>query len=372
MKINFTRLLDALLDLRIVVIILLGIVVTLLYRGNKVGKEDICLDTTCTDTFLVDTVEVEHKVFSRDFLRRWINDKKEVRFCAMSSSCLGIGVYGRNGYSSTVDLNEKLHKKLHEIHENKLEIIDITITDNGHWVVIYADNAYYGIMPQQVVDKLNSIRAKENNVKFRSVSFNDDGEYIIVTDNHFYSSSTAYVTFYNIKQSELGNLFTATLCNNGAIFCFEYGMTYCGKIPKNVAEALSSTKNTYYIAKFTKQGDYVFASKNGKSYMYHIEDLDSEKECEMVGNNVTATESTSKTKSTSGDDGGYYPTTHLVTRPHTCGICSGSGLCRTCSGQGVHYIGTNRYLCGACGGSGRCATCNGTGISGTEQVLEYY
>lgn len=68
----------------------------------------------------------------------------------------------------------------------------------------------------------------------------------------------------------------------------------------------------------------------------------------------------------------YYPTNHLVTRPHTCGICSGTGHCSSCYGQGLTYIENHNHVCGACGGNGRCATCNGTGISGTEQVLEYY
>lgn len=351
----------------------LGIVISLFSCGNKSEKPAVCERTDCVDTMLVDTVEVEHKVQSRNFLRKWINEKHEVRLCAMSSSCLGIGVYGSNGYRCD-DLNDKLYNKIRDINKKGLKINDITITDDGHWVVIYADNAYYGIMPQQVVDKLNSIIAKEDNLKLRSVSFNDDGEYIIVSDNHFYSSSNEYVNFYNIKQSELGNLFTATLCNKGAVFCFEYGMTYCGKIPKNVAEAISNTKNKYYLAKFTKQGDYVFASKDGKSYTYHIEDLDSEKESEMVENKVTATGSTSNanTKSPTGDGGGYYPTNHMVSKPQTCGICSGTGHCSSCYGRGLTYIGNHNHVCGACGGNGRCATCNGTGISGTVQVLEYY
>lgn len=356
----------------------IGIMITSYSCGKKSEKADpteiaTCIDSVVEDSMLVDSVEVKHKVLSREFLRKWINKNKEVRFCAMSSTCRGFGVYGRNGFSNTVDIHEKLHKKLKDINKKGLEIIDVTITDAGNWVVIYGDNAYYGIMPQKVVDKLNSIIAKENDLKFRSVSFNDEGEYIIVTKNHFYSSLNEYVNFFNIKKSELGHLFTATLCNNGAIFCFEYGMTYCGKIPKNVAEALSNTKTRYYLAKFTKQGDFVFASKDGKSYQYHIEDLDSEKECEMVEYKVSTTNSKSKSETTSpsGGTGGYYPTNHLVTRPHTCGICSGTGRCSTCYGRGISTIGS-AHTCGACGGTGRCATCNGSGISGTEQVLEYY
>lgn len=89
----------------------LGIVISLFSCGNKVEKKTVCEDTACVDTVLVDTVEVEHKVLSRDFLRKWINENHEVRLCAMSSSCLGIGVYGNNGHIICNDLNEKLKKQ---------------------------------------------------------------------------------------------------------------------------------------------------------------------------------------------------------------------------------------------------------------------
>ena len=71
-------------------------------------------------------------------------------------------------------------------------------------------------------------------------------------------------------------------------------------------------------------------------------------------------------------DTNYYPTTHMVAKPQTCGICSGTGSCTTCYGRGIISIGSDYIKCGACGGRGRCATCNGSGISGTVQVLEYY
>ena len=71
-------------------------------------------------------------------------------------------------------------------------------------------------------------------------------------------------------------------------------------------------------------------------------------------------------------DTNYYPTTHMVAKPQTCGICSGTGSCTTCYGRGIISIGSGYIKCGACGGRGRCATCNGSGVSGTVQVLEYY
>lgn len=88
----------------------LGIVISLFSCGNKVEKQSVCEDTVCVDTVLVDTVEVEDKVLSRDFLRKWINEYHEVRLCAMSSSCLGVGVHANNGHISCKDLNEKLKK----------------------------------------------------------------------------------------------------------------------------------------------------------------------------------------------------------------------------------------------------------------------
>ena len=92
----------------------------------------------------------------------------------------------------------------------------------------------------------------------------------------------------------------------------------------------------------------------------------------ILESNISSESKTNNINNSITSDPTYYPTNHLVTRPHTCGICSGTGHCSSCYGQGLTYIGNHNHVCGACGGNGRCATCNGTGISGTEQVLEYY
>ena len=337
--------------------------------GNKSSDNSEDIDSCFVDSTEIDSLEIANTVLSRDYLRNWINKKKEVRFCVISSSCRGTFVYGNNGFGPSKDLNEQLLDKMHEINSKRQEIIDINITDGGYWLVVFDNNRFYGEVPQEVSDKLHSIEAKESDLVFRSVDFNDNNDYIIVTAANFYTSSEEYANFYNIKRNELGDLYTATISNEGAIFCFEYGMTYCGKIPKNVAKALSNAQNVY-MAKFTSQGDYIFASKDGKSYKYYIDDIIPNKECEMVENQTKKSTSQSTPKETS-DGGGYYPSGHLVTKPQTCGVCGGSGLCTNCGGNGISSFG-HAHVCGACGGKGRCGTCNGFGISGTVQTFEYY
>ena len=47
-----------------------------------------------------------------------------------------------------------------------------------------------------------------------------------------------------------------------------------------------------------------------------------------------------------------------------CGVCNGSGKCRTCNGRGYFTaigIGSGQHLCASCNHTGRCRSCNGTG-----------
>lgn len=82
-------------------------------------------------------------------------------------------------------------------------------------------------------------------------------------------------------------------------------------------------------------------------------------------NNVTTcslTQRRSSNSSGSAGGGGYTPTQSNSNTPQKCGICYGSGNCRTCNGTGISSAG-HAHICGACGGSGRCATCAGSGYS---------
>ena len=92
----------------------------------------------------------------------------------------------------------------------------------------------------------------------------------------------------------------------------------------------------------------------------------------ILESNISSESKTNNINNSTTSDPTYYPTTHMVAKPQTCGICSGTGSCTTCYGRGIISIGSDYIKCGACGGRGRCATCNGSGISGTVQVLEYY
>lgn len=341
-------------------------------RGKgSVNKEETNTSTAveAIDSIKADTTSADSsRIISRKNLRKALDDIKECRICALSNNHGSLMVYDVNGLVARNGVDERLHNKLKEINHEKKEIIDVTITDGGHWIAVYDKNDWHGILPQNVLDQLKGLNSPD--IEYKSVSFNDEGEYIIVTKNNFYSSSSKYRNFYRNRKAMLGELYTATIWNDGAVFCFEKGATFCGEIPESLANELRKFKNAYMV-KFTDKGDYVISSKSGKVYSYLIKDIDSSYKCTMVKNELNEDDADNGSQSSnnqSTQQGQYTRTPVPVQRPQQCGICYGSGKCSQCNGSGVSTFG-HIHECGGCRGSGRCPTCAGSGISG--YVTEY-
>lgn len=340
-------------------------------RSQKVSIADsVAVDSATVDTVAVKTEKIETDSSywnSRKGVREAFEKNKHKRICAMSNKKGTVLVWGDNGWYCTPNVNDYLRKKLHEINQNRKYIIDVTITDGDYWAIAYDKNKCYGVLPQNLKDRLHSFDSK---VEYKTITFNEEGEYIILTTNGFYTSSSKYKRFYENRRKMLGELRTVTIWKKGAVFCFEKGTTFCGTIPEIIAKELdeSAFKD---VMKFTDKGDYWFcrvSTELGYAYHYHIGDVDNNKKVKMVTNDLTEEQMEVGKTSYSTSQGGTIRMPTPVQRPQTCGICGGSGRCSECGGSGISYFG-HAHICGACGGDKRCTTCGGSGISG--YVTEY-
>lgn len=340
---------------------------------NVYISDSVAVDSTTVDTVSVKTEKIDSSYWnSRKKVREAIEENKNPRICAMSNKNGTVLIMGGNGWICTSNVNNDMRKKLHEINQCGKTVIDVTITDGDYWVIVYDKNNYYGVLPQNLKDRLHSFNS---NVEYKTITFNEEGEYIVLTTNGFYTSSSKYKRFYESRKIMLGELRTATIWKKGAIFCFEKGITFCGTIPESIAKKMDLVDSGMKdVMKFTDKGDFWFYRAANKEMGYacawcsHINDVDNKKSVKMVTNDFTEEQSEENRISKSSSQGGNVRTPTPVQRPQTCGICGGSGRCSECGGSGVSYFG-HGHICGACGGYGKCATCGGRGISG--YVLEY-
>lgn len=249
-----------------------------------------------------------------------------------------------------------LSAKIKEVYNAGGTFTDINITDGGYYILVWNENQWYGRLPQGLLDKLRSLPSE---TVFYSISFNDSGEYIIVTSDHFYSSSTSYINFFNAKKNELGNLYSANIWQSGAVFCFEKGSTFYGVVPSNVVEAMNSCGIAPRFVKYNQRGDYLICSSNGDCW-YKIADVD--KSVNAATTSYYLPSQVSPMPSSTGN-----PST--IT-PVVCYNCGGAGfnICTTCNGgkkRTVYYAGGQALVtCDVCSGTGRipCQVCYGKGV----------
>lgn len=354
-----------------------------------IGTVKSCSEKNKTEEIAPDE---DRKIYHvRDQIIESIKEKQEkspLKTGVVTLSRGTIAIFGLNGYHYTKEIPESMKKKLKEINEAKMSIDDVCLTDSGYYAIIYNNGKdWYGVLPTETKDRLKQI---PKNAKIKSLTVNDRDEYILITsvNNRIstVSSSETYSAFVRHKKKTLGEIVSASLGSSGAVFCFEKGASYCGTIPKGVAEEI---KRIDFIPEFIR-----FDEHNGYMFMSHTQKKNScalsmfSTKTESVTNEfdpkdfpekgtVESNEEETPTNNNQGKTGNkenkqsptqsgqqiYVPVHTPSQHPIQCGPCGGSGLCSNCGGSGISYFG-HAHICGACGGGGKCTICGGDGISG--------
>lgn len=292
--------------------------------------------------------------YSRSGIRDAITNNNSCMNGTLSCEKGAIAIFGTNGYYCTMSVPANLSAKLKYINSINGTVNDINITDNGKFVVVWNSNQWYGIMPQGALDKL---RALGLSVDLRSVAFDNNGNYVIVTSDNVYSSSGNYERFCKAKKDELGELYSVSMTTSGIVCCYERGATFYGAVPANVVNAMNSCAQTPRFVKFNDRGDYLICASTGY-YTFNIQDTNKSQYAATTANYTIP----GQQPSNNSGSGTVIISPSISASPQqvSCGICYGTGKCTTCNGTGVSHTGSD-HLCGACGGTGKCYTCGGRG-----------
>lgn len=307
----------------------------------------------------------EQNLKSRSEIRNSISKWGQCKDGCITNSYGSVVLYSSNGYSYCGNCPQQLTTALKDKNNNGVVLNDVTITDQGKWLLIFDNNNFIGQnIPQSMQTQLNSIFNAIPNDTIQSASFNDANEWVIVTSKYFYTSSEDFTNILRKNIESYGKINTVSIFNDGCIACYKSGFYSLGNVPSIVISAANSFKIHPYIVKFDNCGNYLICTKNG-NYSYNLNDISDFSSTPTmtvppvyVPQHITSPDLTPSTGP------------QLTFEKVKCSYCNGTG--RINSDDTPTYGSTEQKWCSECGcyvseshchGCKTCPSCSGKGYT---------
>lgn len=188
------------------------------------------------------------------------------RLASITDQGRAVIVKGANTVFYTDKIPDGMKKVFSRLSESSnVYIAEVCVTEY-YWFVIYKDKAWHGkgYVPERFKKDLNYLF--EQNSFIKSISMNDAGEYIVVSNTD--TIITRYKDQELVRSVSNGRLLSAQITNDGVLLCFERGIVG-DSIPEDVNTKLSEIFNdknmNYNVIKFTDGGLYLFANDDSFS-----------------------------------------------------------------------------------------------------------
>lgn len=196
------------------------------------------------------------------YLTNTLNEKKSCQTGAITEK-IGVVVFGDYGYAYTAGMILDLTERLKEANAGKHTIHDIAISNNAkYWCIMYGNGGWQALAPEAFYNKIREFTG--NGEKICSVAIRDNGEFVIVSDKHFYASTMALYDFIIAARDKYGSIHSVSLSNKGVIVCAERGVCF-KNIPTGTYARLKIAAAQFKIrfVKFTDTGTCLIT--DGKS-----------------------------------------------------------------------------------------------------------
>lgn len=213
---------------------------------------------------------------SRSFIKERIKEWGSCRSAALTLNGGNLALTGRNTYAAK-GIPEDLRKTLDELIDQGEYIEDVQLTENGSWLVHYGINGFRWSNIPSLLEKvlkeyytdLDGLALLLNSEVVSSVCFNDDGNWILISNERVLSSPD-FSEAIEKGTEQNGEVLTAYMTNDSFVVCYEKGITTFGEIPEKVHNMLKNNKFTIYRLKFLPDGAYFIADKDGTNYDYYM------------------------------------------------------------------------------------------------------
>jgi len=153
----------------------------------------------------------------------------------------------------------KIPKTLGEYIDNELDtgrtIDDVCITERGNWFCV--GDKFGGVgYPDSMWAQIHEFLQQGDRVT--CATFNDYGEWIVISDKHFASSDKSIQKVMRKASKEFGFIRAAAITNSACIIIAERGFRMIGYIPPDLHDYLKNKQSfdIRYI-KFTERGSWL-------------------------------------------------------------------------------------------------------------------
>lgn len=203
----------------------------------------------------------------REPLRRAIQRWGSCKNVAITRTNGDVALNGRNNYVVSA-VPQELSNKLRELKRGGHLIDDVTLTENGNWVILWDTNdaSWSSGLPQRLIDKINDYH--RNGYVVRSITFNDAGQWVIVSDEYYSASSSELERWLQGGSENYGKLWTVAVSDNGAVAVYDRGFRYRGNVPEELKQALRETSYDVYRLKYA--GTSWFFADNEGHFRYNM------------------------------------------------------------------------------------------------------
>lgn len=138
----------------------------------------------------------------------------------------------------------------------------------GRWILL-GDQIWWENIPETLAAAINKFLSW--NDRIQCVSFNDLGEWMIVSDKHFEGSSKALTDDLITCNQKYGYIRTVSMTNSGYIIVAHEGFLKGGYVPEVVWNQISTNLGfEIKFARFTQNGSYLFSDGSSaySGYLY--------------------------------------------------------------------------------------------------------
>lgn len=198
-------------------------------------------------------------------LKECIGKWGQCKVVGLNSKGSGVAIYGSNGYAYE-SITDKFADELKKRNNQKVNFIDVNITESEAYVFIFDQNGYlFRGAPTAFSERIKVIN--KNGGTILSASFNDKGKWAIITTKANYGDNET-MAFINKAKQKYGGVLSVFLSENGCIACCSRGFFF-ENIPQKVVEQIKGISFKPNFVKFTDDGLSVITNKNG-AYWYYL------------------------------------------------------------------------------------------------------
>ncbi|MCL2510977.1 MAG: hypothetical protein FWF09_02890 [Bacteroidales bacterium] len=197
----------------------------------------------------------------RSLLVESINEWKSCKNILITATHGNIAVSDKNAYAISGEFPPEMYEVIAEAAENQRPVTDMVLTESGKFLVAIGRNGYAAKgIPEKLDARLKEINAADGEII--SVSFNDNGDWIVVASDAVYGIVAGISDLQSIAEKN-GRILTGHLTDNGVAIVCENGVYLYGNVPDALPETIRKTTFPIYRVKFADDGAYFLSDKEG-------------------------------------------------------------------------------------------------------------